>query len=386
MLTIDGGTVRDRSSRLIDFANKANADDRFLAELSRQLRLLIPFDGAFITAADPVTGLAVAPARIENLGDDSTCAAYWNAEFMADDYVPFRTLARSRHPAASLFRATDGRMERSVRYRTVNRVLGYHDELRTVFRSDDATWGFASFWRRDARHPFTVSEERLLAMLSVHIASAFRRTALVRAETDAPSPQAPGLLMFDETGELEALNEPAEAWLAELPGPRFTPGTPCTLPTAVLTVSARARAIAAGVERETNEHGAARARIHTRSGRWLVVHGSALRGPHAAPGRIALIIEPARASEIAPIIVEAYQLTQREQESTKLISYGCATDEIATRLALSRHTVRDYIKLIFEKVGVGSRGELVARIFAEHYAEPFHERLVYEDVAADLPA
>jgi hypothetical protein len=35
------------------------------------------------------------------------------------------------------------------------------------------------------------------------------------------------------------------------------------------------------------------------------------------------------------------------------------------------YTVRDYVKTIFEKVGVSSRGELVAKLFAEHYA-PIH--------------
>ena len=38
---------------------------------------------------------------------------------------------------------------------------------------------------------------------------------------------------------------------------------------------------------------------------------------------------------------------------------------------LSTHTVRDYIKGIVEKVGVSTRGELVARIFTEQYA-PVH--------------
>ena len=55
---------------------------------------------------------------------------------------------------------------------------------------------------------------------------------------------------------------------------------------------------------------------------------------------------------------------------------GCAraqvgTADIADELFLSAHTVRDYVKTIFEKVGVSSRGELVARLFAEHYA-PVH--------------
>jgi hypothetical protein len=49
---------------------------------------------------------------------------------------------------------------------------------------------------------------------------------------------------------------------------------------------------------------------------------------------------------------------------------GVGTADIADELYLSAHTVRDYVKAIFEKVGVSSRGEL-ARLFAEHYA-PVH--------------
>ena len=65
----------------------------------------------------------------------------------------------------------------------------------------------------------------------------------------------------------------------------------------------------------------------------------------------------------------AYELTSREQEITQLIARGFATGAIASRLHLSPHTVRDYVKAVLDKVGVSSRGELVAKLFAEHYAE-----------------
>jgi len=46
--------------------------------------------------------------------------------------------------------------------------------------------------------------------------------------------------------------------------------------------------------------------------------------------------------------------------------------DIAGELFLSRHTIRDHLKAIFEKVGVSSRGELASKLFAGHYHAPLN--------------
>jgi DNA-binding CsgD family transcriptional regulator len=117
--------------------------------------------------------------------------------------------------------------------------------------------------------------------------------------------------------------------------------------------------------------GTARSRVRTRRGTWLVCHASLLCDAEDVLTGVAVVIEPATAAEIAPIIVQAYDLTDREQQITRLIARGARTAEIADELFLSAHTVRDHVKAIFAKVGVSSRGELVAKLFAEHY-EPAH--------------
>lgn len=93
-------------------------------------------------------------------------------------------------------------------------------------------------------------------------------------------------------------------------------------------------------------------------------------------GASAVVIEPAKASEIVPLIVDAYELSERELEITQFIARGLATGEIAKQLFLSPHTVRDHVKAVFEKVGVSSRGELVGRLFTEHYAPVAEQKIV----------
>ncbi len=116
--------------------------------------------------------------------------------------------------------------------------------------------------------------------------------------------------------------------------------------------------------------------VDTRAGRWLVCHASCLRAADGLVTSTAVVIEPAKVSEVLPLVVDAYGLSERELEITQCVSRGLPTGEIAEQLFLSPHTVRDHIKAIFEKVGVSSRGELVGRLFTEHY-EPLATRDIF---------
>jgi DNA-binding CsgD family transcriptional regulator len=109
-----------------------------------------------------------------------------------------------------------------------------------------------------------------------------------------------------------------------------------------------------------------RIRLRSASGRWLVLHASRLRAAKCE-GQIAVIFEEARPSEITPLIVDAYGLTKREGEITRLVLRGLSTAEVSEELHITPNTVRDHFKSIFDKVGVRSRRELVAGISAQQY-------------------
>jgi DNA-binding NarL/FixJ family response regulator len=81
----------------------------------------------------------------------------------------------------------------------------------------------------------------------------------------------------------------------------------------------------------------------------------------------AVVIEPAQPAELAPIILLAHGLTKREGEVAQRALHGRANKQIASELHIAEHTVEDHLKAVFAKVGVGSRGELRARLFAEHF-------------------
>jgi DNA-binding CsgD family transcriptional regulator len=246
-------------------------------------------------------------------------------------------------------------------------------------RVDGDTWGWIGLYREQGRPAFDDRDIGVVAGLSGALGQAMREHARAESHPAAgAAARGAGLMLFAPTGELISMNDDARAWIEEFPpdagkAGRFDTVTPegrfegrfeVRFPLVVAAALMRARALA-----EDRDHGTARARLRSSaSGRWLVCHASCLRDAGGELADTALTIEPAAAAEIAPIIIQAHELTAREQEITQLITQGVGTGEIAQRLHLSTHTVRGYVKGIFEKVSVSSRGELVARLFAEHYA------------------
>jgi DNA-binding NarL/FixJ family response regulator len=58
-------------------------------------------------------------------------------------------------------------------------------------------------------------------------------------------------------------------------------------------------------------------------------------------------------------------LTPRETDVTRLVADGFSNRDVAQRLGLSAHTVRNYLFNIFEKLGVSSRAELILYVLSQ---------------------
>ncbi len=176
---------------------------------------------------------------------------------------------------------------------------------------------------------------------------------------------APGVLVLDDAGDVESISSSAQQWLEEL---LEIPPPPIPHQARVVqAVAARARANASAGASGL----ASRARVQTKSGRWLLLYATPLAG--GPEGRVAVIIQPAGLHDIAPLVAQAYGLTERERDVTRLCFQGLSTKEIAGALHISPYTVQDHLKSIFNKTGTRSRAELVGQVFLEHYVPRWEE-------------
>jgi DNA-binding CsgD family transcriptional regulator len=282
-------------------------------------------------------------------------------EYFADDFHNLADVARSERGISTLHEATGGDPSRSPGWNLYVRPYGGDQELLVALRTRAGeAWGVLGLYREPGRPQFDPDELRFLREVAPYLAEGARRGLLVGEAADPEGPEAPGLVVLREDWSVESLTPGVARWLDELPdGDWEARGK---LPPAVLAVAGRAL--------RTAEHAdapgeVALARVLSRAGRWMVLHGAALVGDGAR--RVAVIVEPAHPARISPLLMAAYGLTEREQDVTRLVLQGNSTGEIAERLAVLPQTVQQHLKSVVDKTGVRSRRELVGKVFFAHY-------------------
>lgn len=335
----------------------------FATQVTETLNRVIRFDRSCWHTVDPGTVLFTG-----SLNQGVACSGSWLAhhEYVIEDVNKWWFLARSGRQAGATSLATHGDLSRSPRHIS-HESYGIEDELRAAFVTDGIYWGAAGFLRDKGQPWFTESDVRALISLSGSIAEGLRRALVAGAlESDQNMDAGPGVVVFDEAGFAESISPAAEHWIAQLVE-EPSPSSP-TESKAVQGVAARARMAQPG---QDPLELTARCRAKTRSGSWLLLYGTRLSGK--ADGRTAVIIQPAPASEVAPLVALAYGLSERERQLARLCLEGRSTKEMAHALAVSPYTVQDHMKSIFQKTGVRSRGELVGQVFLEHYVTRWDE-------------
>ncbi|MFP3712122.1 helix-turn-helix transcriptional regulator [Puerhibacterium sp. TATVAM-FAB25] len=354
--------MADRGSdqRLVEQVLRISARAQHPLDLLRQvaavIRPRIPYDAAGWLLVDPDTFLLTA-VHAENVTREQQLALI-ECELTEDDVNTFADLARRGDQAASLSSATGGDLYRSARYRRVYAPHGFGDELRAVFRSAGTPWGHACLTRRASEPFFTRGEVELFALLCPYVGDGLRR-CLDPLQDGAPgmhrAQAASALVVLADDGSVVSMSPRAAEVLGLVDGDQ--PDTAIVLH----EVAQQARSLASADRSGPLAH----ARTRARDGGWVVVRGARLEGVAGGPGRNAVMIEPARRSEIAPLLLRLRRLTAREREVAQLLLAGLSTREISARLWIAPETLRGHIKVIFAKLDVSSRPELAALLLED---------------------
>lgn len=322
-------------------------------EIVRAFHDVADFSACAVMTTDPQTMLP-SGGVVEGFHPDD-CIPFWDNELADPDVNKFTELARSGDPVATLSESTDGELARSPRYTRLYAGIGAADELRVAFVAGTSCLAIGVFVRSGDDGPFTAEELGRVRAL-VPMATAGLRRALGRLLADAAT-HPPVVIVLDEQGDVTGMSAGGREVLEDL---RIN--VDGEVPGIVQVAATKVRCSRVATTLTT--------RLRGRSGRWLRLHVSPMEG--SGQGAVAITVETAPPDDLVRVLLDSYGLTPRETEILLHLCRGSSTKEIAAELVISAHTVRDHLKAIYDKAGVGSRGELVAGLFSNHVLDRFH--------------
>jgi DNA-binding CsgD family transcriptional regulator len=289
-------------------------------------------------------------------------AEFLGHEYRDDDVLKMSSVARSARGVATIHEATGGDPERSPGWRSFVQPYGGDQQLMLALRGKPGeAWGLLALYRTVGQPEFDRDEVAFLASVAAPLAEGARRGLLLGEATDPDGPLAPSLIVLGDDWQVQSLTPGAEELLAELPGGDASMAGGA-LPPSVLTVAGRALR---SLETADTAGEVAVARVRSETGQWMILHGAPLVRDGAR--RVAVIVERADPDRLAPLLMAAYELTEREKDVTRLVLQGETTSSAAAALFISPQTVQQHLKSIFGKTGVRSRRELVGKMFFAHY-------------------
>jgi DNA-binding CsgD family transcriptional regulator len=323
----------------------------FQAEALRRLRSLLTIDAAFFATVDPETMLFTGASSEEPLIE--AASLFMENEFGRDDVNKFTGLAMSSDPVSSLDAATHGARADSARFREVMAPLGLGDELRVALMSRGRCWGVLCLHRAAAAAGFDDDEIALVRRVAPHLAEGIRRgIAVASVDGDALPPEGAGVVVLGPDLSVVSINAQAERWLEDIDGE-----WPSNFDVPIPVIAAAARVITPDVDGPVES---AVARLHSKHGGWISVQASHLRG--RGQGQIVVLLQPATTQEVSSMVLAAHGLTPAQHRAAALVLQGRSTAEIVATLQISKDTLQEHLRAVFDRFGVGSRRELVAAL------------------------
>jgi hypothetical protein len=134
-------------------------------------------------------------------------------EYYQDDVNKLADVARSQRGISTLYEATGGDPSSSPRWH-FNMALGGDQELIAALRTPAGeVWGALGLYREPGQPRFDDAELAFVRLVAPSLAEGARRALLVGEAVDPEGPDAPGLLVLSQEGEVESATPGVERWL-----------------------------------------------------------------------------------------------------------------------------------------------------------------------------
>jgi DNA-binding CsgD family transcriptional regulator len=322
------------------------------AQVLREIRQVVGFDGYAWLLTDPSTWVGIAP-----LADVS-----WLSELQRHIRLKYATpLNRwtdlgGTH-VALLHDSTGGDLSRSLLWRELLHGHGVGDVASVVLPDQHGCWGFLELFRDTASGSFSPAEAAYLAHLVAPLTAALRRSQ-ARCFTTRTGQErthaGPVVLLLSP--ELHVLGQTphTQDYLRTLLPPS---GNRQPIPASAYNVAAQLLALEAGVDNHP-----ATARVHLADGVWMTLRAARISGPQQPDlHNIAVTIEESSPVERLDLFARAFALSARETQLLEHLATGSDTKALAEQLFLSQHTVQDHLKSIFAKTETRTRPGLLSR-------------------------
>ncbi len=334
-----------------DTASDTSGAAAYTAELAalvqRELGSVVAFDWLCVGITDPRSGVVTMAQDCTPIGPPEV---YIATEFLIPDVNRIAWLAAQPDPVGVLSRATGGDLTRSYRYRHALRPGGIEHELRAALVIDGTCWGYVVLLRALDRPDFSSAEVGRVRAAVPGLAARLRSALLA---TPVSAAAETGVAVIGDDGTVAASNQRAREIFKHLAAQH--PAVRLKLPVPVA-------AVVAGLQGPSAPR-CRRVLLSCPEDGWLVLEGNGVTTPEGG-SRVVVTVAPARPLTLAPLLLQARGLSEREIAVALCVLRGMSNAEIAAHLYISEFTVQDHLKAAFTKTGIRGRRAFVQSLFS----------------------
>jgi len=349
--------------QLMQLAQTSLAPEQLGSRLLTVLQLAVPADIQALFGIDPGS-LLFNRLLAANTSGVAEQLAWLQHVYLANEPSPgltFPALMRAHLLAVALHDRPETSWSVPARLFAADHYRLYHEigtpaggVLRGCFAVDSQWIAVVQLLRPDANRPFQRSDVAFLRLLAPTIArmlrAAFEREHAL-ASIDSSEPDVAGVLVLAPHRRLLFHNAAAERWCDLL---RATEAEGGHLPTAVLSAVA---CLQAGTDTSNQRI----VRVPTQVG---TIRVEASLG--VEDGSMTIVLTPEH-PPAPPDLPLSWSLTPQERQILSLVARGLSNRQVAAKLVISENTVASHLSHAYEKLGVHSRSEFLARFFRESY-------------------